>query len=195
MWKASVVLGLALTLCIAVTPCGAATDACASADSGLVGGYSTLDAMPAEVVDATVEYFVENLAANVTNWAPCDPDELQVSAAGCSQVGSQSPGFAIPSPALVTAAPLDGHAPLQVVAGTNYEVQLNVTCPVAGTTTVGLQAALFQPLPYTGQPIQVGAQGCRLQRIAEVPSWMVVALASVSATREWPQPTAPPSAG
>jgi hypothetical protein len=49
----------------------------------------------------------------------------------------------------------------QVVAGTNYEVQLNVTCPVAGTGAVGLQAALFQPLPYTGEPIQVGSQGCR----------------------------------
>jgi hypothetical protein len=88
MLKAAVTLGLALLLCTAAAPGAAAaeSDFCPGADSGLAGGYSTLDEVPAEVVDASVAYFVENLAANITNWAPCDADELQVSAAGCSQV-------------------------------------------------------------------------------------------------------------
>ena len=67
------------------------------------------------------------------------------------------------SPILPPAAAATSPPALQVVAGTNYQIRVNLTCPsgVAGeNSTLGLEAHVYWPLPGSNEEPEVRALLC-----------------------------------
>jgi len=126
---------LALCLCLA----GAAAVRAAAVEdadpfcpgAGMPGGYFMIGSevdLPEDVSDflaGKVAETVMDLVANGTSWVSCDPGDMSYSEQACSQV----------------------------VAGTNYQMRINVTCPSANGTdnTLGLEAHVYWPLPGSNE--------------------------------------------
>ncbi|KAI7845294.1 hypothetical protein COHA_001137 [Chlorella ohadii] len=98
---------------------------------GAPGGWKPIPADPPAAVTAAVyaEFINSGLIGNTTWPAPCK--EPQYAATGCQQV----------------------------VAGTNYLLQLNITCLIPPERinygTVALAVEVFQPLPNSNDPVEV----------------------------------------
>ena len=100
---------------------------------------------------------------------------------------------------------------MQVVAGTNYEIRINVTCPSANNSdidnTLGLEAHVFWPLPGSNEEPEVhAALACTVCCMPHWPMLHAVLSASTPAVRRRgnllthqpldlppPPPPAPPS--
>jgi hypothetical protein len=77
---------------------------------------------------------------------------------------------------------------VQVVAGTNYEIRINVTCPSANNSdndnTLGLEAHVFWPLPGSNEEPEVhAALACTVCCMPHWPMLHAVLSASTPAVR------------
>jgi hypothetical protein len=166
---------VALAVCLLVA--GASAFASASCGpQGLMGGWAPItdDNSTAieDVINAAVAEFESVYSTNVTDWLPCEQPSLNFN--GCQQVHGGhleqaacpvalcEPPAACRLPSLFSVAALRAHTPLrpfcrpaptlpaspQVVAGMNYKLLLNVTCPSGNGTdlTVGMAVEAFQGL-------------------------------------------------